>query len=66
MQGRDAEENRAAAPTLVYGHLELTIYSKLAVCMELEHCEEHKDVAMRAVIIYRVLTCVSSPSQLWT
>ncbi|EYC30021.1 hypothetical protein Y032_0005g2399 [Ancylostoma ceylanicum] len=25
MQGRDAEENRAAVPTLVYGHLELTI-----------------------------------------
>ncbi|EYC06656.1 hypothetical protein Y032_0074g819 [Ancylostoma ceylanicum] len=26
MQGRNAEENRAAVPTLVYGHLELTIY----------------------------------------
>ncbi|EYC28041.1 hypothetical protein Y032_0008g301 [Ancylostoma ceylanicum] len=24
MQGRDAEENRAAVPTPVYGHLELT------------------------------------------
>ncbi|EYC29885.1 hypothetical protein Y032_0005g2317 [Ancylostoma ceylanicum] len=26
MQGRDVEENRAAVPTLVCGHLELTIY----------------------------------------
>ncbi|EYB86865.1 hypothetical protein Y032_0272g941 [Ancylostoma ceylanicum] len=25
MQGRDTEENRAAVPTLVCGHLELTI-----------------------------------------
>ncbi|EYC05152.1 hypothetical protein Y032_0083g1615 [Ancylostoma ceylanicum] len=25
MQGRDAKENRAAVPTLVYGHLDLTI-----------------------------------------
>ncbi|EYC27704.1 hypothetical protein Y032_0008g14 [Ancylostoma ceylanicum] len=25
MQGRDAEENRAAVPALVYGQLELTI-----------------------------------------
>ncbi|EYC13739.1 hypothetical protein Y032_0043g898 [Ancylostoma ceylanicum] len=28
MQGRDAEENRAAVPTLVYGYLELTIAPK--------------------------------------
>ncbi|EYC24867.1 hypothetical protein Y032_0013g2146 [Ancylostoma ceylanicum] len=26
MQGTDTEENRAAVPTLVYGHLELTIH----------------------------------------
>ncbi|EYC45851.1 hypothetical protein Y032_0415g1071 [Ancylostoma ceylanicum] len=28
MQTRDAEENRAAVPTLVYGHLELTICTR--------------------------------------
>ncbi|EYC12327.1 hypothetical protein Y032_0048g1730 [Ancylostoma ceylanicum] len=32
MHGRDAEENRAAVPTLVYGHLELTIQSVPWAC----------------------------------
>ncbi|EYC21551.1 hypothetical protein Y032_0019g3892 [Ancylostoma ceylanicum] len=31
MQGRDTEESRATVPTLVYGHLELTIGDLLLV-----------------------------------
>ncbi|EYC36792.1 hypothetical protein Y032_0856g2715 [Ancylostoma ceylanicum] len=40
MQGRDAEENRAAVPTLVCGHLELTI---LFVDAELV-CHDHSPI----------------------
>ncbi|EYC16111.1 hypothetical protein Y032_0034g2802 [Ancylostoma ceylanicum] len=55
MQGRDAEENRAAVPTLVYGRLELTIcthdglryvlrtQTHLGMLVEKTRCEIKKD-----------------------